>query len=269
MDLQGKIAVVTGSASGIGRACAVEFASRGCDVVVADIHEERLKETAALVESQGRRALVVLCDVGSDEQVDALRRRTTAEFGRADLVMSNVGILAMGLPHTLPMEQWQRVIDVNLLGTVRMLNTFVPEMVERGSGHFVTTASTAGLFPYSFTRLPYAASKYAVVGISEGLALYLGPQNIGVSCLCPAAVPSNIAEQITVLGEVPRMQSPPLRTVEADEVGRLVADAVQQNRFLVLTDPAALDHMRARAADPDAFLASQVAFLQQRVDPRR
>ena len=101
------------------------------------------------------------------------------------------------------MDVWQRTIDVNLLSVVRSFHVFLPILLEQGSGHIVNTASTAGLFAYAFERLPYTATKAAVVGVSEALALYLRPKGIGVSCLCPGPVATNIGEQITFHDDVP------------------------------------------------------------------
>ena len=105
-----------------------------------------------------------------------------------------------------PAEAWQRVIDINLMLWCVSLTVFLPGLLEQGSGHIVNTASTAGLFPYGFDRLPYTTTKHAIVGLSESLAVYLRPRGIGVSCFCPAGVMTNIMEQITFYGD-PR---PPL-----------------------------------------------------------
>jgi NAD(P)-dependent dehydrogenase (short-subunit alcohol dehydrogenase family) len=150
--------------------------------------------------------------------LEAARDVALDHFGRVDLVMNNVGVLAVGKVEDIPLEAWQRIIDINLLGIVRSNLVFLPLLIEQGSGHLVNTASTAGLLPYGFDRLPYTATKHAVVGLSEALALYLRPQGIGVSCLCPAGVATNIVEQITFYGDPPAAvrRSPIL---EADAVG--------------------------------------------------
>ena len=108
------------------------------------------------------------------------------EFGRIDVVMNNVGVLAVGAVEDIPLEAWQRIVDINLMSVVRSNLVFLPLLIEQGSGHVVNTASTAGLLPYGFDRLPYTATKHAVVGLSQSLAVYLRPKGIGVSCLCPA-----------------------------------------------------------------------------------
>jgi len=126
----------------------------------------------------------VRCDVSDlGLQVDgpAGRPRST-NSGKSTSVMSNVGIIVKGLPFDIPLEAWSEILDVNVLGMVRVIDAFLPAMVDQGSGHLVTTGSAAGLFPYAYDRLPYAARQGAVIAMTESLALYLRPRGIGVSC---------------------------------------------------------------------------------------
>jgi NAD(P)-dependent dehydrogenase (short-subunit alcohol dehydrogenase family) len=176
--------------------------------------------------------------------------------------MSNVGVIAKGDPLEIPMEAWDSIIDVNLLGTVRVLQTFLPILVDQGSGHIVTTGSTAGLFPYAYDRLPYVATKAAVVALSESLALYARPRGIGVTCFCPAGVVTNIVEQIRQYGPPTRVQPPQLPVVDAEDAGELVVQGILENRLLVLTDPLAETMIQRHAADRDEFLASQIQYLE-------
>ena len=199
-------------------------------------------------------AVAARCDVTSQADLEAARDLAVERFGHVDLVMNNVGVLAVGRVEDIPLEAWQRIIDINLLGVVRSNLVFLPLLLEQGSGHIVNTASTAGLFAYGFDRLPYTATKHAVVGLSESLALYLRPRGIGVSCLCPAGVATNIVEQMTFYGEPQPLRAPAFRTLEADAVGELVAEGVTEGRFLILTDPEAADELRELGADVDAYL---------------
>lgn len=259
--LAGTVAVVTGGASGMGRGCAIEFAKRGADIVVADLHDERMAAVVAEVEALGRRAIGVHCDVASDDSVRALHDRVIEHFGRADVVMANAGVLAVGLPQDIPIDEWRRVFEVNLMGVVRVVLAFLPGLVERQHGHVVTTASTAGLLPYAFDRLPYAASKGGVVSFTESLALYLIPLGIGVTSLCPGPVATNIAEQVVMFGPPRPIRAPQLSMNTPDVVGQWVADAVEQGRFQVLTSPDARPDLVAKATDPDAYLAKQLAWI--------
>ncbi len=121
------------------------------------------------------------------------------------------------------------------MSVVRSLTVFLPGLLEQGSGHIVNTASTAGLFPYGFDRLPYTTTKHAIVGLSESLAVYLRPRGIGVSCFCPAGVMTNIMEQITFYGDPRPPRGPDFGVVDADTAAALVVEGVAAGRFLIVT----------------------------------
>jgi NAD(P)-dependent dehydrogenase (short-subunit alcohol dehydrogenase family) len=256
IELDGAAAIVTGAGSGIGRACAHSFARRGARVLVSDVNAERAEIVAAEINTAGGLAIALACNVTELEEIEALREACLAAFGRIDLVMNNVGVLAMGPPESLPLAEWQRIIDINLLGIVRSNLVFLPLLIEQGHGYVVNTASTSGLLAHGYDRLPYVATKHAVVGMTESLALYLRPLGIGVTCLCPSGVNTNIVEQISFFGAPSTPRSPDYLVVEADVVGELVADAVEHDRFLVLTAPAVHDEMVERVRDIDAYIAA-------------
>jgi NAD(P)-dependent dehydrogenase (short-subunit alcohol dehydrogenase family) len=252
IELRDAVAVVTGAGSGIGRAAAHAFARRGARVVVTDIDGDRAEAVAGELAD---RAVAARCDVTETADFEAVRDLALDRFGRVDLVMNNVGILAVGPVEAIPLDAWQRVVDVNLLGLVRSNLVFLPLLLAQGSGHVVNTASTAGLLPYGHDRMPYTATKHAVVGLSEAMALALRPRGVGVSCLCPAGVATNIVEQITFYGEPAAPRGPKFPVLDADAVGELVADGVARDRFLILTAPEAADELRERGADLDAYLS--------------
>jgi NAD(P)-dependent dehydrogenase (short-subunit alcohol dehydrogenase family) len=252
IDLANAVAVITGAGSGIGRAAAHSFARRGSRVVVTDIDGDRAATVAAELGDQGVGAR---CDVTSVADLEAARDVALERFGRVDLVMNNVGVLAVGPVEAIPIEAWERTVDINLFGVVRSNLVFLPLLLDQGSGHIVNTASTAGLLPYGFDRLPYTATKHAIVGLSESLALYLRPRGIGVSCLCPAGVATNILEQISFYGEPAPPRGPAFPVLDADTVGEIVADGVSDDRFLILTAPEAADELREHGADIDAYLS--------------
>src|SRR4051794_32197108 len=258
LQLDGAVAVLTGAGSGIGRATALSFAARGACVVVSDVDAERAEETAALVAAAGGEAIGFAVDVAQQRDLEQLRDGCLERFGRLDLVMNNVGVLAMGAPESLPLEAWQRVLDLNLMSIARSNLVFLPHLIAQGRGHVVNTSSASGLLAYGFDRLPYVASKHAVVGLSEAIALYLAPKGIGVTCLCPSGVITNILEQITVYGEASTPRAPQHPLVEADAVGELVADAVSSGTFLVVTAPEVHDELQERAADPEAYMQRMI-----------
>jgi NAD(P)-dependent dehydrogenase (short-subunit alcohol dehydrogenase family) len=261
-SVAGKIAVITGSGSGIGRSTAHALARRGATTIISDIDVDRTHHVAEEIREAGGRSEAVPCDVSLAEEVAALAETALEEYGRIDIIMSNVGIIAKGGPLEIPMDAWLSSIDINLLGTVRVIRAFLPTLIEQGSGHLVTTGSTAGLFPYAFDRLPYVATKAALVALTESLALYARPRGIGVTCFCPAGVMTNIVEQMRDYGPPGPVQPPQLPVITAEDAGELVVRGILENRLLMLSDPLAETMVHNHAADREAFLASQIQWLE-------
>jgi NAD(P)-dependent dehydrogenase (short-subunit alcohol dehydrogenase family) len=259
LNLDGAVAVLTGAGSGIGRMTAVAFAERGASVVVSDVSEDRVTDVVEQLRALGRPAIGLPVDVTVEADLEKLRDAALERFGRIDVVMNNVGVLAIGAPETLPDEAWIRTIDVNLFSIARSNRVFLPGLIAQGSGHVVNTASASGLLSYGFDRLPYVASKHAIVGLSEALAIYLGPKGIGVTCLCPSGVMTNILEGITVYGDATATpRAPAHQIVTAEDVGRLTAEAIEAGRFLVLTAPEVHEALLERATDIEAYLQASI-----------
>jgi NAD(P)-dependent dehydrogenase (short-subunit alcohol dehydrogenase family) len=258
-DLRGRVAVITGAGSGIGRGAALAFARAGTNVVVADVDDDRSAAVAAEAGVLGVDAVGTACDVRKLRDIERLRDRALADLGRIDIVMNNVGVIAAGSPLSIPLSEWERIIDTNLLSVVRSNQVFLPLLLERADGHVVNTASTNGLYSYSSDRLPYTATKGAIVMLSEALALYLKPRGVGVTCLCPGPVATNIVEQVAFHGDASSVRGPTLPLRDPAEVGEMVVDAVRADRFLQLTHPEVHDLLVHRAEDPEGFLAEQVA----------
>lgn len=254
IEIEGGVGAITGAGSGIGRATAIELARRGMRLVVSDVLGERAAETASLIDDLGGEAVGIRVDVTDLADLEALREACLGRFGGLDLVMNNVGVIAMGPPESLPLSEWQRVIDINLLGIVRSNLVFLPHLIEQHRGHVINTASVSGLLAHGFDRLPYVTTKHAVVGMTESLAFYLRPQGVGVTCLCPSGVATNIVEQISFFGSPTRPRAPDHPIVDAEVVGRLVADAVEDERFLVLTVPEVVDELVERATDIERYV---------------
>lgn len=180
MDVEGKVAVITGGASGIGRGTALELAGRGTDIVVADVNDGRIAEVGAAVEALGRRYLGVHCDVAHDADVERLRDEALAAMGRVDVVMANAGVVMMGPIEGLSMAEWDWILQINLYGVIRTVRAFLPHLLERGSGHVVNTSSVAGLYAYAWDHPTYITAKFGVTGFTEALALYVKPLGVGV-----------------------------------------------------------------------------------------
>lgn len=256
-------AFVTGAGSGIGRAIAHRLATRGVRVLVTDVDQTRAAAVAREIVDAGGTARAQRCDVAQDADFLAARDRCLTDFGRIDVVVNNVGVLVAGRPEAIPIEEWQRILDLNVLGVVRSNAVFLPVLMEQGHGHIVNTASASGIVNYAYDRTPYAASKAAVVMLSEALFMYLLPYGVGVSCLCPAGVMTNILEQIRFIGEQLPLSAPELPVVEADVVGQRVVDAIERRDFLVLTADEMRDELRRKGDDLDAYLREREQWMHR------
>lgn len=256
--LRDKVCVITGAASGIGRAIAHALADRGAHIVAVDLDDDGIR---ALADELGTTALAHRADVSDPDAFQGVRNATLQRFGRADVVVNNVGVLTNGLPQDIPVAEWQRILDINLMSVVRSNAAFVPLLLEQGSGHLVNTASFAGLFTYAYDRMPYAATKAAIVQISEGLAIYLRPKGIGVTLLCPGPVLTNIAAAVPTFGGGAPLRTPgeQFELLDPAPVGELVADAIVRNRFFVPTHPQVVDELRRRLDDWDAYIDYQIS----------
>jgi NAD(P)-dependent dehydrogenase (short-subunit alcohol dehydrogenase family) len=193
-EFQGKTAFVTGGASGIGLALGRAFAEAGMNVMLADIETVALDEAVERLRNSGRSVHGIRCDVADPDSVEQAARAAFKTFGRVHVVCNNAGVAAGGGIDRISVDNWRWVIDVNLMGVVYGVRSFLTHIRAHGDGgHFVNTASMAGLNS-GLGFSPYAASKFAVVAMSEGLALQLKPLGIGVSVLCPSFVRTRIGE---------------------------------------------------------------------------
>jgi len=257
--LTDKVAVITGAASGIGRGIAHALARRGTHVVAVDVNTAGVAAVVNELRDAGGTAVPCATDVGDPTAFEQVRDIALERFARVDIVVNNVGVLTNGLPQDIPIDEWERILNINLMSVVRSNATFVPILIDQGSGHIVNTASFAGLFTYSYDRMPYAASKAAVVQISEGLALYLRPKNIGVTLLCPGPVLTNIASDVPIFGSGADLRTPgdQYELIDAAGVGELAADSILRNRFFAPTHPQVTDDLRRRVDDWDGYLNYQ------------
>ncbi|MDY7106048.1 MAG: SDR family NAD(P)-dependent oxidoreductase [Actinomycetota bacterium] len=262
-QLEEKVAVVTGGASGIGRAVATQLAGAGMHVVIADIEQDALDATVADLVGAGHRAIGVRTDVSDGASVEALARTTLDEFGAVHVVHNNAGVGVGGPVWTHTERDWEWVLGVNLWGVIHGIRVFVPLMIEQGGpAHVVNTASMAGLISVPYLAA-YNVSKHGVVTLSETLHRDLelaGHGDIGVSVLCPGLVMTNIFESqrnrpdeladddgprglsaLLDVGEGGGATEEALgafgQVLPADEVGAAVVDAVRTDRFYVLTHP--------------------------------
>jgi len=255
--IAGARAVVTGAASGIGRAIVEELLRQGASVYMADIHAQHL-ETATRelggALGPGQRLYSGLTDVADPDSVAALASAARAALGDVDLLFANAGIASAygGAPDETPLEDWHRQLNVNLFGVVHCLRAFLPAMRAKGRrSHIVITASSAGLLPTA-NRASYAASKHAVVGLGESLYLQLQGSAIGVSLLCPGVTntPMLNPDLNRPDGKPGRPLNPALlaHAKPAAAVARMAVEAVVTGRFWILTHEDLKPAVLARAA---------------------
>jgi NAD(P)-dependent dehydrogenase (short-subunit alcohol dehydrogenase family) len=254
--LEGRVAVVTGGASGIGRSIAEELLARGARVVLADIEDQALATTASQLGVTG-----ILTDVADIESMRALAAHTLSHFGRVDIVCNNAGVGPFAKIEELTLEDWKWVLDVNLWGVIHGVSVFLPHLVgNQDGGHIVNTASVAGLRAFP-TVAPYCVSKSGVVAFSECLAMELQHDhpNVGVTVVCPGPVQTNIYD-----GQRNRAPAPDsalrdltleqtlqgfkgkVASIEASDVGRLVVESIVDGRLYAITHPALYPPVRAR-----------------------
>ncbi|MEM9042116.1 MAG: SDR family NAD(P)-dependent oxidoreductase [Actinomycetota bacterium] len=239
----GHVAVVTGAASGIGLATTEALLAREMKVVLADVDEERLRDVSARLSEDGGDVTAVVCDTADQTSVADVAERTLSAYGAAHLLFNNAGIAGVGDQWGGPIELWERVIGINLMGVVHGIRSFLPILEEQGSGHIVSTASMAGLVALPGAG-PYNATKHGVVAISEGLFLELQAtgSSVGVSVLCPGFVKTDLMrkepERIdTPIAAIMRdvLQGGVENGVPADGVATAVVEAVDEGRFWILT----------------------------------
>jgi NAD(P)-dependent dehydrogenase (short-subunit alcohol dehydrogenase family) len=244
-ELRGKRCLITGAASGIGRATALAAAARGAELFLTDVQEEAL---ARVVEEARAAGGVVRhaapADLADHDAVVALAGEIFAAHGAMDVVMNVAGIATWGTIDRLEHHHWQRVVDVNLMGPISVLECFVPPMIAAGrGGQIVNVSSAAGLFGLPW-HAPYSATKFGLRGVSEVLRFDLRRDRIGVTLVCPGAVRTPLAGTVTIVGVdrerpdirafVERFER---RAVSPEHVARRIIDGIEHNRYLVFTSP--------------------------------
>ena len=253
-DLRGKVAVITGGASGIGRALAERFAAAGMKIVIADIDEVAMRAVEVQLAEGGTEVLTQVCDTSLEAEVQALADAAVSRFGGAHVLCNNAGVIGKGDAWRSPIAVWDWVIGINLYGVIHGVRAFLPIMEDQGEGHIVNTASMAGLVALPGAA-PYNVTKTGVVALSEGLYLELKATGspVRVSALCPGFVKTNLAKGqkwTERLGSEPGAAQTPMAQmmdavlaqgveegIEATDVADQVVDAIRTERFWILTHP--------------------------------
>lgn len=273
-SLAGKTAFITGGAKGIGLGIAKAFVARGANVMLADIDAEELTKAAA---SLGDNVDTVECDVTDPDAMKAAADKTIERFGKVHVLVNNAGVGGGGAAGETSLDDWRWVVNINLLGVVYGVETFVPLIKSHGEGgHIINTASMAGQIAHPLTGGPYNATKFAVVGYSETLRVQLADQGIGCSVLCPAWVDTDIyksglrAPSNAGIDAKAAMETPEFQQIEAviksglspDLVGEWTAESILADRMFIFTHPDMKPAIEARVA---GLLADYQACVD---DPR-
>jgi NAD(P)-dependent dehydrogenase (short-subunit alcohol dehydrogenase family) len=273
----------------------VALARKGADLVVADLNRDGLTKVLKEVESAGRKGLAVETDVTKPEAVQNLYDKSISEMGRVDILVNNAGVHMAGPVEKTPLQDWQWITDVNLWGVIHGIHVFLPHMLERGSGHIVNIASISGLAGGVDGSIPYTMTKFAVVGLSEGLAVYLREKGIGVTAVCPGPVSTNIfesqrliptgdgldearrdflkilqtrfkaGESLTPSGGQGGTGSEAAATVITPQaIAEGVVSAIEENRFLVVLPDELMEMVKLRSQDMEEFITEQGRKREER-----
>ena len=240
MNVRDKVCVVTGGASGIGLALCTRFAQDRAHVVLSDLRQEACERQASPIH-----ALPVAADVGREEDIANLVATTIDHFGRIDLMVSNAGIGIDG-GIEMPTEQWQKIINVNLMSEVWGAKYAVPHMLEQGSGYLLNTASAAGLLVI-FDTVGYTVTKHAAIGFTEWLAATYDDQGIGVSVLVPAAVKTPI---LAGKEDTPEGQD----AITTAQLADIVMEGLAEERFMINTHPWVLEKFAVKGRDYEEYI---------------
>jgi len=260
-SFDGANVLVVGAASGIGRALALELSQRGARIAAVDIDEAGAASTARLIDEAGGEATGLGCDVTDAGSLEAAVAAGGDFLGSIDVSVNAVGVLLSGYPEDIPIAEWERIFQVNLFAAARLNALVLPGMLERGRGYIVHTASVAGLHPFAITRVPYAASKAALVSMSANLAIHLKPKGIRVSCLCPGPTVTPIAGRASSWTEGAPMLGPgrDYALMTAQATARVFCDGMEAERVIVLAqERATLGYMQRFAASPDGFVHEKI-----------
>lgn len=263
-ELAGKVAVVTGAASGIGRALAHRFAGEGMAVAIADVEADALRAVEAELREEGATVLAQVVDVSSQESVDDLAAAVFDELGGAHVLCNNAGVFAGGYVWDRPLADYRWVLGVNLWGVLHGIRSFVPRMIDGAEeGHVVNTISAAGLFGSGFSGA-YNISKFAAFAATESLASDLAAVGapIGVTAFCPGAVATGIGtSDRNRPADIPTRATPDAdfvtealrdttaRGMEPDAAAAMVVDAIRDRRFLLLTGEGYVRALTRRAEE--------------------
>lgn len=266
--------VITGGGSGLGRALALEYAREGWRVAVLDRDAESAATVAGEVEQAGGKALALTCDVTDADAVGGASAAIRRGWRGLDVLVNNAGIAGSGTVVDTPVDDWRRIMEVNLFGVVTVCRAFVPAMIRAGSGHIVNIASAAG-FVSAPGMAAYNVSKAAVISLSESLRVEVAEHGIGVSVVCPSFFRTNLLKDFSGSEESRQMAQRLMEKspLDADDVARLIRRGVRRNEFMMVPHGDAWRVLMLKRLAPDLFFGAvkkrAAGFLAAQSNPGR
>lgn len=242
MNIRGKKVLITGAASGIGRATALAMAERGARLFLTDINQQGLEETRRTIEeSGGEVCLAEALDISDYASVKALADEIHAGFGPLDILANIAGVALFSQVEDMTHAQWEKIVNVNLWGPIHGIECFVPEMIRAGrGGHIVSVSSTAGIIGLPW-HVAYAGTKHALVGSSEVLRFDLRKHDIGVSVILPGAVKTGLVDTVVINADEEACRKGrelfSKHAISPEKVADLIINAIEKNKYMVITSP--------------------------------
>ncbi len=262
--VSGCTAVITGSASGIGRALAVSLAKRGCTLLIADLNEEGAGRTLEMVGQAGGTGEVFRCDVSKFEDVKRMADHCIDAWGRVDMLVNNAGVATAGIFGDIPIKDWEWIMSVNLWGVIYGCHAFIPAMKRQGSGYIVNVASAAGIIS-SPEMSSYNVTKAGVISLSETLKSELAPNNIGVTVVCPTFLKTNLLENMRYTDDFQRdftRTAFDYAKISPEAVAEMTIEAVEKDRLYVLPQLSAKMFWYSKRLSPSSHFG-WLAFLNR------
>ncbi|MDN4494745.1 3-ketoacyl-ACP reductase [Ureibacillus aquaedulcis] len=222
-SLQGKVAIITGGARGIGKATAVALAKEGVNLGLIARSEQGLKELTTELEGLGIKVAYAMTDVSSQEQVEVAVALLAKELGNADILINNAGIATFGSVLDMDPEEWKKIIDVNLMGTYYVTRAVLPQLLEKDNGDIINISSTSGLSGAA-TSSAYSASKFGVIGFTESLAQEVRRNNIRVTALAPSTVATDLAVETNLIKE-----NDETKLMQPEDIAEIIVNQLKLN----------------------------------------
>ena len=265
MDFKGKTAVVTGSSGGIGAAVAIALAREGADVVLASRNMGNMQKVKKEIESFGRRAVAIECDVSQDDSVTAMKDKAINAFGNIDVLINNAAVGIRGLLEDISLDDWRYIINTNLMGYIRNVHAFLPHFMERGSGYIVNVSSIQGIgYVPEPLNSAYITTKAGIIGFTTTIHGYLKQKGIKVSCLIPGAVRTEIANNSRYIGPPERvkemldqakeMYKIPIFLTPEQEADGLI-QGMKNEEFLIFVPANMIQMFKQQGLDMEAYNA--------------